>query len=322
MKPKANARPPKDDLCRAIASNPMLQLQRSESGDAGDGMPTLIGEFAKFDQWTEIDSYFEGRFLERIDPKAFNKTFKENRSSMRVLFQHGMDPQIADKPLGPIQDLRATDTGAHYEVPLLDVSYVHDLIPGLEQDLYGASFRFRVMREEIVEDPGVSDHNPLGLPERTIKEALVKEFGPVTFPAYEGATAGVRSMTDYFHFRQLQNADPERIQQLAAYWREEHGAASEASAGELEDRFAPLADAVAALTPADGEQLTAEDLERVREIFAPLTTASPAPAGTSAPDSDEEPCRAPMQDAKAPDVRATPTRDYLNPKKERPSWML
>ena len=24
------------------------------------------------------------------------------------------------------------------------------------------------------------------------------EFGPVTFPAYEGATAGVRSLTDWY----------------------------------------------------------------------------------------------------------------------------
>jgi hypothetical protein len=35
------------------------------------------------------------------------------------------------------------------------------------------------MREEIVEDdPGASAYNPNGLPERTIKEAQVMEFGP------------------------------------------------------------------------------------------------------------------------------------------------
>jgi hypothetical protein len=31
------------------------------------------------------------------------------------------------------------------------------------------------------------------LPERTIKELRLFEFGPVTFPAYQSATAGVRS---------------------------------------------------------------------------------------------------------------------------------
>ena len=34
-----------------------------------------------------------------------------------------------------------------------------------------------------------SSYKPTGLPERTITEAKVMEFGPVTFPAYEDATA-------------------------------------------------------------------------------------------------------------------------------------
>jgi phage head maturation protease len=73
-----------------------------------------------------------------------------------VLFQHGSDPQIGDKPLGPIDQLREDDTGAYYEVPLLEASYVRDnVLPGLKAGLYGASFRFRVVREEINDDPGV-----------------------------------------------------------------------------------------------------------------------------------------------------------------------
>ena len=35
-------------------------------------------------------------------------------------------------------------------------------------------------------------------PERMIRETQVFEFGPVTFPAYEGASAGVRSLTDWY----------------------------------------------------------------------------------------------------------------------------
>jgi HK97 family phage prohead protease len=147
-------------------------------------MPTLVGHFAVFNQWTEINSWFEGNFLERIAPGAFKKTFAENRSNMKVLFQHGMDPQIGDKPLGPIDTLKEDRTGGYYEVPLLDTGYVPRAVPGLEADLYGASFRFAVMREEIVDEPGVSAYNPKGIQERTIQEAKVIEFGPVTFPAY------------------------------------------------------------------------------------------------------------------------------------------
>lgn len=199
-------RPPRDDLFRAVY--PGIEF-RAETG----GPPHLAGHFAVFNQWTEINSLFEGNFLERVAPGAFRKTFKENRGSMRVLFQHGRDPQIGDKPLGPIESLEEDEQGARYDVPLLDTSYNRDLIPGLEKGLYGASFRFRVLKEQFVNEPGASDYNPTGLPERTIQEASVSEFGPVTFPAYEGATAGIRSLTDEFVFQAF-SQDPERFRGL------------------------------------------------------------------------------------------------------------
>lgn len=191
------ARPPRDDLVRAVW--PGIELRKSDAED--DGIAKLRGHFSVFNEWTEIHSLWEGDFLERVAPGAYKKTFRENREGMRVLFQHGRDPQIGDKPLGPIQDLREDDIGAYYEVPMIDTAYNRDLIPGLEAGLYGASFRFSVLREEFDEEPDASPYNPRGLPERTIKEARVMEFGPVTFPAYSGATAelasaGVRSMTD------------------------------------------------------------------------------------------------------------------------------
>jgi phage head maturation protease len=157
--------------------------------------------------------------MERFAAGSTRKTLRESRSTIRPLFQHGRDPQVGDKPLGPIRLLEERDTGAYAEVPLLDTSYNRDLLPGLKNDLYGASHRFRVMREDIRDDPGVSEHNPKGLPERTIKEAQIMEFGPVTFPAYAGATAGVRSITDQILFGDFAR-DPEKLRALVdAYAR-------------------------------------------------------------------------------------------------------
>ena len=190
----ASMPPPRENLIRALPQG--VELRQ----DAGSTMPTLTGHFAVWDQWTEINSVFEGRFLERFAPTSMNKTLSEGRDQMRVLFQHGQDPQVGDKVLGPIARLEPDASGAAYEVPLLDTSYNRDLIPGLQAGLYGASFRFQVLAEDFVRKPKPSDYNPDGLPERTITEARVREFGPVTFPAYAGATAGLRSLTDEFLF--------------------------------------------------------------------------------------------------------------------------
>jgi HK97 family phage prohead protease len=189
-----------DGLLRfAPAADADLELRYAED----EGMPTLAGHFAVFDQWTEISSTFEGTFLERLAPGAFKKTFAENRSKMRVLFQHGRDPQIGEKILGAISELREDDRGAYYEVPLFDTSYNRELLPALRSNAYGSSFRFKVMQEQIDERPERSEHNPDALTERTIVEAKVFEFGPVTFPAYEGTTTGLRSATDWWREQSL-----------------------------------------------------------------------------------------------------------------------
>jgi HK97 family phage prohead protease len=211
----AQERPPRDNIVRAIF--PGVELRA-----AGDGaMPILAGHFAVFNQWTRIDSAWEGTFMERLLPGSFRKTISENRDAVRVLFQHGQDPQVGDKPLGPIEELTEDREGVAYAVPLLDTSYNRDLLPGLQAGLYGASFRFRVMKEELDQKPSKSAYNPDALPERSISEVQLAEFGPVTFPAYAGATAGIRSMTDDYLIDRLM-AEPRSFEALLARAQHPH----------------------------------------------------------------------------------------------------
>jgi HK97 family phage prohead protease len=77
--------------------------------------------------------------MERFAPNAWKKTIKERGDKIRSLFQHGRDPQIGDKPLGPFHRLEEDDQGGYAEVKLLDTSYNRDLLPGLKEGLYGAS---------------------------------------------------------------------------------------------------------------------------------------------------------------------------------------
>lgn len=193
------ARPQRETFIRA---HPAIEFRDATETDLEDGHLGLLRIlFSPVNEWAEIKSLWEGNFMERFAPGAWRKTIKDNASRIRSLFQHGMDPQIGDKPLGPIRLLEENDRGGYGEVPLIDTSYNRDLLPGLKAGLYGASHRFAVMREEEIADPEPSEYNPRGLPERTIKEAKLMEFGPVTFPAYAGATAGVRSLTDDFLMR-------------------------------------------------------------------------------------------------------------------------
>ena len=198
---------PKDNLFRGVLP---FEFTRSED-KTGDGH--LVGHFAVFNRWAKIDSFFEGTFMERIAPGAFKKTIKERADKIRVLFQHGRDPQIGDKPIGTIESLSEDDQGTAYDVKMFDAGYVRELLPGLQANQYGASFRMQVLHEELDAEPEPHEDNPEGLPERTIKEIRLYEFGPVTFPAYDEATAGIRSLTDEMVEWAIKK-HPERVTEL------------------------------------------------------------------------------------------------------------
>lgn len=210
---------------------------RAEGGDELDAdapadgrLGTLDVDFSMFDAWYEIDSWWEGRFLERTRKGSFKRTIERARRddgtySTKVLFNHGFDFHIGDKMLGVPEVLEERDTSPHLEAGLLDTSYNRDLAPGLRAGAYGSSFMFEVLGESWDREPEASDHNPEGLPERTITEVRLYEAGPVTWPANPEATSGLRSGMDWYA-DQLQRRDPDRHDELVrsfAAFRTFHG---------------------------------------------------------------------------------------------------
>jgi HK97 family phage prohead protease len=183
-------RPPRDGLLRSRA--PGLELR---AATAADEMPTLFGYFLRFNEWTEIQSVYEGNFMECATNGAAARTLAEDGDAIRILFNHGFDPTIGEKPLTK-PDLAEDTNGVRYEGRMFDTDYCRELVPALEAGVLGASLKFSVVQELWNEQPGASPHNPNGIPERTLQEIVIAEGGPVTFPAYTGATAGVRSTTD------------------------------------------------------------------------------------------------------------------------------
>jgi HK97 family phage prohead protease len=192
---------PDIDVIRALRAGPELRAAAS-----GDSLGTLEIPFSPFDTWYEVNSKWEGRFMERTTPGTFADTIVNDRGIMRSLFDHGHDPQIGNKVLGPIVDLREDDHSPVGVVDLLDTAYNRDLLPGLRANVYGSSFRMHVLADTWDNKPTRSEHNPDGIPERTITKVRALEFGPVTFPANPAATATVRSATDYY-YDQLRQRD-------------------------------------------------------------------------------------------------------------------
>jgi HK97 family phage prohead protease len=226
--------PPKDGLVRA--ARPGLEVRAAEDGE----MPILTGYFLRFNEPTEIDSIFEGRFIEKIAPGAAKKTLKENGDSVKILFNHGHDPSIGEKALTK-PNFVEDETGVKQDGErLFDTSYNRDLVPGLESGQYGSSFKFRVVKESFDEEPDASDVNPDGLPERTIEEIKLYEAGPVTFPAYDGATAGVRSrsLTDRM-FVERAKEDPSKVPELVELFTDWVRADPDRVRGLLDDAQGP-----------------------------------------------------------------------------------
>jgi HK97 family phage prohead protease len=344
--------PPREGLIRATRAN--LEVRA-----AGDGEPArLAGHFAVFNTWTEINSAWEGQFLERIAPGAFRKTLRENGDNIKLLLEHGQDPQVGQKPLGRFTTLDEDETGARYEADLYDTPYVNQLLPALRDGMYGASFRFRVMREDIVDSPEPSDYNPKGLPERTIKEASVAEAGPVLWGAYPEATSQARSLTDEFVFRSLQELNPERLREIADFWeqRDRQDRAdvvddTTALLGDMRDALEDmnersqavlaeaqrdvedagcLAQALACLADYVSEADEAADVAAVQEIASRLAQLIAAEVAEPEDDTDETNSSAP--EAETPRAaRSTPTTpaprhlaraSYTLSKKKETSWKL
>lgn len=320
-------RPPREDVFRAHADP--FEVRADE-----DAPLILSGHFAVFNTWTEIRSVWEGHFLERIAPGAFKKTFKEQRDQIRCIFQHGYDPEMGEKPIAAPDVLREDETGAYYEATVLDG--VPDLIvSGLRAGQYGASFRFKVMREEWVEDPGASDYNPQGLPERTIKEVMVREFGCVTWGQYPEATsilsegralAPMRSLTDEWVIDRL-TADPDKLRALIEQ-RTERAEADQ----RLVDALKMAADSDdeqrSVFMDEHGEEYAVDEDGTVRELSwddEDDTTSAREGDNTSAP-SDEERREKDTQEPEAPSTDrdksddTRPVKDYLAD--EPPAWFI
>lgn len=160
-----------------------------------DGSQVIAGYASVFydpaDEGTEYQLW--GGTVERILPGAFDRVIEEHQDA-RALFNHDSDHllgRVSAKTLRLSVDKR----GLQYEIDPPETQLGKDLPVSIERgDLSGSSFSFIVGKTVwIVENEGTDQ-------ERTIREiheiSELFDVGPVTYPAYEATTAGVRGEGD------------------------------------------------------------------------------------------------------------------------------
>lgn len=196
--------PYRDDLCRSAP----FELLRAEPDAQGDGL-TIDGYGAVFNSPTHISSW-EGDFDEVIAPGAFRKSLRERTPIMQ--FDHGNHPLVGSLPLGRWDTAEEDAHGLHVVGRISDNWLMQPFRDAIRDGgVTGMSFRFSVVREEWTDGDGKkikpedlvdllwhgssSDRGPLL---RTLKEVKSSEVGPVTWPAYQDTSVGVRDAAARF----------------------------------------------------------------------------------------------------------------------------
>ena len=175
------------EIYRALPAS----LELLERAGGAEAPSVLEMRFAIFNKWQEI-SDAQGHYLERLSPGVFRKSLNERFAGIRAVLSHGKDPSLGATVLGKIKEIREEADGAIARVALFP-SVPPLLLDGLRDGVYGASFRGESIKSETNWHPGISAHNPDGIPEVTRLEIRLRDVGPTPFAAYPDTTVMVAS---------------------------------------------------------------------------------------------------------------------------------
>ena len=171
------------------AALPLLRIEKRASKDSDTEQQFIVGYAARFG----VDSLAGavGDFTERIDPRAFGivseRRGRKNPLMTRALFNHDSNMPLARYP--DTLSLTVDDIGLRYEFQVPDTTYGRDLASNIEAGIVrGSSFSFQIA------PGGESWSVEEGRSVRTVtKIDTLIDVGPVTYPAYDATTTGLRS---------------------------------------------------------------------------------------------------------------------------------
>lgn len=157
-----------------------VEISRSDEGEIELAGNTVTGYAARFGT-TSNDL---GGFVERIDPKSFNKTVKE--SDVWALFNHSPDHPMAHTGNDTLR-LTIDRSGLLYEFEIPGTPAGAALRSTIDEGLVGgSSFAGRLIR-----DKWVSRANP---PMHQVLEVALRDVGPVVFPGYPDTEPSLKTL--------------------------------------------------------------------------------------------------------------------------------
>lgn len=155
-----------------------------------DGSQVIDGYAAVFYREGDKSTEFEiwPGFVERIRPGAFDRALSE-KHDVRALVNHDSSQLLGRTAAGTCR-LSIDAIGLRYEIDFdeTDPDHLRAKSKIDRGDMDGSSFSFLPARTVWIEDGETSI--------REIEDLDLFDVGPVTWPAYEGTTAGIRSKAE------------------------------------------------------------------------------------------------------------------------------
>lgn len=170
---------------RRFACQPVGLETRADGKKVITGLGAVFYNAANAGTEYELANWGGFRILERIMPGAFDRAIQE-RDDARGLFNHDPSHLLGRVSSGTMR-LSVDDQGLRYEIDIDAEDSDHQkVVRKIERgDLTGSSFAFIPRRVVWVEE---EDRDI-----RQIEDLELFDTGPVTYPAYEASTTGVRS---------------------------------------------------------------------------------------------------------------------------------
>lgn len=172
---------------RRLQNERRVRIEKRDGGTA-----TMNGYAAVFYDGTPGTQYalWPG-MVERVMPTAFDRAINED--DVRALFNHDVNQVFGRNKAGTMR-LSVDNVGLAYEIDLPSTAAANDLQVLIERgDVTGSSFSFEVMAEAWTKER-TSDGVEIEV--RQLQDVRLFDVGPVTFPAYEATSVGVRVADD------------------------------------------------------------------------------------------------------------------------------